>query len=227
MEGVLDELDGEKVTIDPGQHSASDIYKLMVGAIVPRPIAFVSTISSDGVRNLAPFSFFTGISANPPVICFSPMVRGSDGQRKDTLHNIEATGEFVVNVVSEEFAAQMNRCSAEFPPEVDEFEISGLTPVPSERVKPPRVRESRIQMECRLLQVVHVSPKPLGGSIVLGEVLRFHVEEALFDNFRIDPDRLHAIGRMGGPTYARTTDRFELPRPTLADFDLEAVKRGG
>jgi flavin reductase (DIM6/NTAB) family NADH-FMN oxidoreductase RutF len=227
MEGVLDELDGEEVTIDPGQHSASDIYKLMVGAIVPRPIAFVSTISPDGLRNLAPFSFFTGISANPPVICFSPMVRGSDGQRKDTLHNIEATGEFVVNVVSEEFAAQMNRCSAEFPPEVDEFEISGLTPVPSERVKPPRVLESRIQMECRLLQVVHVSPKPLGGSIVLGEVLRFHVEEALFDNFRIDPDRLHAIGRMGGPTYARTTDRFELPRPTLADFDLEAVKRGG
>lgn len=215
------------MTIDPEQHTPNDVYKLMVGAIVPRPIAFVSTLSAAGVRNLAPFSFFTAVSANPPVICFSPMVRASDGQRKDTLHNIEATGEFVVNVVSEEFARQMNQCSAEFPPDVDEFAISGLTPVASELVKPPRVRESHIQMECRLLQVVHVSPKPLGGSLVLGEVLRFHVDETLFDDFRIDPGRLRAIGRMGGPIYARTTDRFEMPRPTPADFDLEAAGHGG
>jgi flavin reductase (DIM6/NTAB) family NADH-FMN oxidoreductase RutF len=190
----------------------------MVGAIVPRPIAFVSTISARGVYNLAPFSFFTGISANPPVICFSPMVRGSDGQRKDTLQNIEATREFVVNVVSEEFAAQMNMCSPEFPPDVDEFAISGLTPIPSDLVKPPRVRESHVQMECRLLQVVHVSPKPLGGSIVMGEVLRFHVEDGLIENFKIDPDKLGAIGRMGGPTYARTTDRFDMQRPVASDF---------
>jgi flavin reductase (DIM6/NTAB) family NADH-FMN oxidoreductase RutF len=190
----------------------------MVGAIVPRPIAFVSTISAQGVYNLAPFSFFTGISANPPVICFSPMVRGSDGQRKDTLQNIEATREFVVNVVSEEFATQMNMCSPEFPPDVDEFAISGLTPIPSDLVKPPRVRESHVQMECRLLQVVHVSPKPLGGSIVMGEVLRFHVEDGLIENFKIDPDKLGAIGRMGGPTYARTTDRFDMQRPVASDF---------
>src|SRR5205823_10964099 len=104
----------------------------MVGAIVPRPIAFVSTLSADGVLNLAPFSFFTAISANPPVICFSPMIRSSDGQRKDTLRNIEATKEFVVNIVSEEFAKQMNACSAEFPYGVSEFEKTGLTPVPSD-----------------------------------------------------------------------------------------------
>lgn len=206
------------MTIDPAEHEPSNIYKLMVGAIVPRPIAFVSTISARGVYNLAPFSFFTGISANPPVICFSPMVRGSDGQRKDTLQNIEATREFVVNVVSEEFAAQMNMCSPEFPPDVDEFAISGLTPIPSDLVKPPRVRESHVQMECRLLQVVHVSPKPLGGSIVMGEVLRFHVEDGLIENFKIDPDKLGAIGRMGGPTYARTTDRFDMQRPVASDF---------
>lgn len=199
--------------VDPQAADARDVYKLMVGVIVPRPIAFVSTVSAGGIRNLAPFSFFTGISANPPVICFSPMIRGSDGARKDTLRNIEATGEFVVNIVSEDFARQMNLCSEEFPPEVDEFEISGLTPAPSDLVKPPRVAESRVNMECRLLQVVDVSPKPLGGSIVLGEVLRFHVRDSLFDNFSIDPDRLRPIGRMGGPTYTRTTDRFDMQRP--------------
>ena len=199
--------------IDPARQSARDIYRLMVGAIVPRPIAFVSTVSGDGILNLAPFSFFTGVSANPPVICFSPMIRGRDGQRKDTLNNIEATHEFVVNVVSEDFAPQMNACSVEFPPEVDEFAACGLTPVPSERVQPPRVKESRINLECRLIQVVHVSPKPLGGSLVIGEVVLFHVADELFADFKIDPDKLRPIGRMGGPTYARTTDRFDMTRP--------------
>jgi flavin reductase (DIM6/NTAB) family NADH-FMN oxidoreductase RutF len=205
------------MTITPSEHDYRDIYKLMVGAIVPRPIAFVSTISPEGIRNLAPFSFFTGISANPPVICFCPMNRGSDGGRKDTLRNIEAVKEFVVNVVSEEFAEQMNVSSAEFPPEVDEFEVSGLTPVASDLVKPPRVKESHINMECRLVQIVDVSAKPLGGSLVIGEVLRFHIDDALFQNYKIDPDKLHAIGRMGGPTYTRTTDRFDMIRPKAGE----------
>lgn len=199
--------------IDPSEHDYRDIYKLMVGAIVPRPIAFVSTVSTDGIRNLAPFSFFTGISANPPVICFSPMIRAADGARKDTLCNIEAVKEFVVNIVSEEFAEKMNICAAEFAVEVDEFEMSGLTPIPSELVKPPRVKESHINLECRLMQIVNVSEKPLGGSLVIGEVLRFHIDEALFDQYKIDPDKLHAIGRMGGPTYTRTTDLFDMVRP--------------
>ena len=199
--------------INPSEHDYRDIYKLMVGVIVPRPIAFVSTVSADGTRNLAPFSFFTGISANPPVICFSPMVRASDGARKDTLRNVEAVREFVVNVVSEEFAEKMNICSVEFPPEVDEFEMSGLTPVASDLVKPPRVQESHISMECRLMEIVEVSAKPLGGSLVIGEVLRFHVDDALIDGYKIDPDKLHAIGRMGGPTYTRTTDLFDMVRP--------------
>jgi flavin reductase (DIM6/NTAB) family NADH-FMN oxidoreductase RutF len=204
------------VIIDPAAEAHADIYKLMVGVIVPRPIAFVSTISPAGILNLAPFSFFTAISANPPVICFSPMVRGSGGPLKDTLQNVEATREFVVNVVSEEFAEKMNVCSADFPPEVDEFAASGLTPLPSDRVRPPRVSESKVSMECRLIEVVHVSSKPLGGSLVIGEVLRFHVADVLFDNFKIDPDSLNAIGRMGGPTYSRTRDRFDMPRPVLA-----------
>jgi flavin reductase (DIM6/NTAB) family NADH-FMN oxidoreductase RutF len=201
------------VIINPSEHDYRDIYKLMVGVIVPRPIAFVSTVSADGVRNLAPFSFFTGISANPPVICFSPMVRGSDGAHKDTLRNVAAVKEFVVNVVSEEFAEKMNICSVEFPPEVDEFEMSGLTPIASDLVRPPRVQESHISMECRLVEIVAVSSKPLGGSLVIGEVLRFHVDDMLIDSYKIDPDKLHAIGRMGGPTYTRTTDLFDMVRP--------------
>ncbi len=199
--------------INPAEHDYRNVYKLMVGAIVPRPIAFVSTISADGARNLAPFSFFTGICANPPVICFAPTIRGTDGTRKDTRRNIEAVPEFVVSVVSEEFAEKMNLCSAEVPPEVDEFELSGLTPVASDLVKPPRVAESHISMECRLVQIVEVSAKPLGGSLVIGEVLRFHVDDGLIENYKIDPEKLHAIGRMGGATYTRTTDRFELERP--------------
>ncbi len=199
--------------VDPGATDPRNVYKLMIGAIVPRPIAFVSTLSADGIPNLAPFSFFTGVSAKPPVIAFSPMIRSTDGGRKDTLNNIEATREFVVNIVSEEFAEKMNLCSGEYPPDVDEFKVSGLTPISSDLVKPARVAESHVNMECRLLQIVHVSPKPLSGSIVLGEVLRFHVDDALFDDFRIDPDKLRAFGRMGGTSYARTTDRFDLVRP--------------
>ena len=201
------------MTILPADHPAGDVYRLMTAIIVPRPIAFVSSLSREGVRNLAPFSFFTAVSANPPVVCFAPMIRGRDGTRKDTLNNIEATGEFVVNIVSEEIARPMNECSAEVPPDVDEFALSGLTPVPSERVAPPRVGESHASMECRLLQVVHVSTKPLGGSLVIGEVVVFHVDNPLFHNFSVDPAALRAIGRMGGATYTRTTDRFEMPRP--------------
>jgi flavin reductase (DIM6/NTAB) family NADH-FMN oxidoreductase RutF len=204
--------------INPPDHDYRDIYKLMIGAIVPRPIAFVSTLSREGILNLAPFSFFTGVSANPPVICFSPMIRGSDGNRKDTLNNIETTREFVVNIVSEDFAVQMNICSTEFPPEVDEFQQSGLTPISSDLVKAPRVKESKINLECRLLQVLHVSPKPLGGSLVLGEVLRFHIADELWDDYRIDPNKLRPIGRMGGPTYTRTTDRFDLVRPKAGEI---------
>ena len=203
------------MTIDPSAAGYQNIYKLMVGVIVPRPIAFVSTVSAEGVRNLAPFSFFTGISANPPVICFSPMVRGAGGSTKDTLHNIRETGEFVVNIVSEDFAEQMNACSGDYPPDVDEFTVSGLTPIPSDLVKPARVAESLVNMECRLVQIVDVSSRPLGGSIVLGEVLRFHVADELFDDYRINPDLLRAIGRMGGPTYTRTTDRFNMERPKI------------
>lgn len=200
--------------IDPAGKDPFDVYRLLSGAVVPRPIAFVSTLSSQGVRNLAPFSFFTVISANPPMICFCPMIRGGERPKKDTLVNIEATGEFVVNIVSEDFAAKMNVCSGEYPPEVDEFELSGLTPVPSQVVKPACVKESRVNMECKLHQIVHVSPNFLGGSLVIGEVLRFHVQDSMINQIcEIDADQLNAIGRMAGPVFVRTKDRFEMVRP--------------
>jgi flavin reductase (DIM6/NTAB) family NADH-FMN oxidoreductase RutF len=205
-------------SFDPGRESVQNIYKLMIGSIVPRPIAFVSSLDARGVRNLAPFSFFTGVSADPPVILFCPAVRTEDTGRglaahKDTLLNVIATREFVVNVVTEGIAEKMNLTSAQVLPDVDEFELAGLTPQPSELVKPPRVAESPVQMECRLRQIIEVSDRPSGGSIVLGEVVRFHVDDALVENFRIHPEKLAAIGRMGGATYVRTRDRFDLKRP--------------
>jgi flavin reductase (DIM6/NTAB) family NADH-FMN oxidoreductase RutF len=205
-------------SFDPARESVQNIYKLMIGTIVPRPIAFVSSLDGHGVRNLAPFSYFTAVSADPPVVLFCPSVRRDDPQRglvahKDTLLNVIATREFVINVVTEAIVDKMNLTSAQVPPEVDEFELAGLTPLPSELVKPPRVAESPVQMECRLRQIVEVSDRPAGGSIVLGEVLRFHVREDLVENFRVDPEKLAAVGRMGGPTYVRTRDRFDLKRP--------------
>jgi flavin reductase (DIM6/NTAB) family NADH-FMN oxidoreductase RutF len=165
------------------------------------------------VLNLAPFSFFTVASANPPVLVFTVSRRGTPDSRKDTLHNIVTTREFVVNVVSEEFGEKMNLCSGEYPPETDEFEVSGLTPIPSDLVKPPRVAESHVNMECRLLYTIEMSGLTSGGNLVLGEVIRFHIDDAYVSNYRIDADKLRAIGRMAGNSYTRTTDRFDMIRP--------------
>jgi flavin reductase (DIM6/NTAB) family NADH-FMN oxidoreductase RutF len=205
-------------TLNAADLSPQENYKLLAGTILPRPIAFVSTQDQQGIRNLAPFSFFTVASANPPIVVFCPMVRPPNERQlpstKDTLSNIAATREFVLNIVSEDFIEKMNQTAAEVPSSVDEWELSGLTPVASELVQPPRVAESRMQMECRLLQLVVASAKPLGGTLVLGEVLRFHVAEDIIDDrYTIDPDKLNAVGRMAGASYIRTTDRFDLERP--------------
>jgi flavin reductase (DIM6/NTAB) family NADH-FMN oxidoreductase RutF len=202
---------------DPAVLGPEGNYKLLSGAVVPRPIAFVSTLDAAGVRNVAPYSFFTVASANPPVLCFCPSVRKPQpglAAHKDTLANVRATGEFVVNIVSEDYVAKMNAAAAQVSPEVDEFTLAGLSAVPSERVGAPGVGESRVRMECRLLQVVEVSDLPMGGSLVLGQVVRFHVaDEVLREGLHIDAGSLDAVGRMAGSTYARTTDRFELERP--------------
>jgi len=202
----------DKLDIDPSAVPAANTYKLLIGSVVPRPIAFVSTLSPEGVPNLAPFSFFNVICANPPVVSFACGVRVPP---KDTLANVRATGEFVVNIVTEEIAERMNLCSGEYEAVVDEFQLSRLTQAPSDLVRPPAVCESPVNMECKVLQIIDVSTQPLGGSLVIGQVVRFHIDRAIFENFRIDPDKLHAIGRMGGNGYSRTRDRFEMIRPQL------------
>ena len=202
--------------VDPAQTAPGNIYKLLIGSITPRPIAFVSTVNKDGINNLAPYSFFTGVSANPPVIGFSPMIN-MEGRLRDSRLNIEAYEEFVVNVVSEDIAEQMNATAVDVPPEVDEFELSGLTPVPCNIVKAPRVKEARISMECKLVQVVELSKEKLSGAFVMGEIVQFHIADEIFDNYRIDADKLNTVGRMGGISYTRTTDRFDLQRPDLEE----------
>jgi flavin reductase (DIM6/NTAB) family NADH-FMN oxidoreductase RutF len=209
-------LDNTIVSFNPADYQPHQVYKLMTGIIVPRPVALVSTVDRDGVPNLAPFSFFTGVGSNPPTVLFCPVVRarGAAGDiRKDTLRNVEETGEFVINVVSDEIAAAANATAAEVPPEVDEFVLSGLTPQASEVVRPPRVAESPAQMECKLLQVIYTGHAPGAGVIVLGEIVRFHVRASLVEDFRVDPAGLDAVGRMAGNTWARTRERIELIRP--------------
>lgn len=208
----MDTMPSDKIVIDPCAHAATEIYKLLIGSVVPRPIAFVSTISAEGIPNLAPFSFFNVICANPPVVSFASGFRTPE---KDTLANVRANGEFVVNIVTEEIAEQMNLCSGDYQAGVDEFKVSGLTPAPSDLIRPPRVAESPMNMECKVLQILDISTRPMGGSLIIGEVVRFHMRRAMMHDFRIDPDELRAIGRMGGSEYTRTRDRFEMLRPRV------------
>lgn len=200
--------------IDPSTLPWREAYKLLIGSVLPRPIAWVSTVGTDGSLNLAPFSFFTGICANPLTICFAPMVSGETGGKKDTLRNIEATGEFVVNIVTEENAPGMNETATAFPPEVSEFDAVGLTPVPSVAVRPPRVAESPIHLECTCRQIIALSEEPGGGWLVLGQVVRIHLQDKLYQAGRIDTGRLRPVGRLAGNAYARVTDTFELVRKT-------------
>src|SRR5262249_41892164 len=162
--------------------------------ITPRPIAWVSSISEQGQTNLAPFSFFNGVCPNPPTILFCP-TNSRHGKPKDTLVNIEATREFVVNVVPDALGARMNATSQEFPPEVSEFAACGVASSPSIKVKPPRVKESPVNIECELHDIVRIGEGPLSGHIVIGRIVMIHVDEKVLDNSgQIDPARLDTIG---------------------------------
>jgi flavin reductase (DIM6/NTAB) family NADH-FMN oxidoreductase RutF len=201
--------------IDPASTPARDFYRLLISCVTPRPIAWMSSISPKGVPNLAPFSFFNGIGANPPSVLFCP-VNHRDGGKKDTLINVEATKEFVVNIVPFALAAPMNETSAELPYEQNEFEFAKVTPQPSVKVKPPRVKESPIHMECVVHQIVNVGTGPLGANVVIGRVVWMEINDAVLDaDKQIDPRKLDTIGRMGGSYYTRTTELFDLPRPQV------------
>jgi flavin reductase (DIM6/NTAB) family NADH-FMN oxidoreductase RutF len=209
--------------IDPALLPPSERYKLLIGGIIPRPIALVSSISPDGRVNLAPFSFFNGVGSDPMTLLFCPANK-PDGSDKDTLKNVLSpteggTGEFVVNTVSESFARQMAACAEPMPHGESEFDLSGLTPAPSVRVRPPRVAESPLSFECITDRVIRLNPGvPAGGNIVIGRVVHVHARDGLINERRhVDPAAMQAIGRMGGLGYCRTRERFEMPmgRPAL------------
>jgi flavin reductase (DIM6/NTAB) family NADH-FMN oxidoreductase RutF len=191
-----------------------EMYKILTGCILPRPIAWVSSIDSRGQLNLAPFSFFTVASVSPPVLCFSPLIDGSRG-KKDTLVNIRQTGEFVVNIVSRELSVKMNQTSAAYASDVNEFEQTELTAQPSLSVKAPGVAEAKVRFECRLRQVVSLGTAPLAGNLVLGDVVYLHLAPEIYRDGRVDTEALDAIGRLGGDSYATTRDQFRIARPVL------------
>lgn len=198
--------------IDPETESPSFVYSTMIRAITPRPIAWVSTISPGGITNLAPFSYFNGVCSKPAALMFSPVNR-PDGSKKDTVRNIESNGQFVVNLVPFSVAEPMSKTASEFEYETSEFESVGLTQKPSERVEPPGVAESPIQFECELIQIVPVGEGPLAANVIIGKILLMNVDDNILnDKGKIDPNLLDTVGRMGGLTYCRTTERFELGR---------------
>ena len=186
--------------------------RVLTGVIVPRPIAFVSSVSTEGIVNLAPFSFFNAMAYDPATIVLG-ISRSAGWKEKDTLANIEATGEFVVNVVVDDIAEAMNSTAAEFPTDVDEFEVGGLTEAPSEMVRAPRVAESPVNMECRLNQVVAVGDGTK-HAIVIGEIVLMHIRDDIINGHRINHQRLKPVGRLAGNMYCTTHDVYELVRPT-------------
>jgi flavin reductase (DIM6/NTAB) family NADH-FMN oxidoreductase RutF len=203
-----------EMKIDPDSLDARDVHELMVGCVTPRPIAFVSTIGADGVYNVAPFSFVTLMSMHPAVVGFA-IGRRRGGSKKDTLVNIEFSRDFVINIVSESIAQAMNQASGDYPSDVDEFKEAGLTPLESDRVRPPRVAESPIHLECRLMQVMEFGAPPRIHNFVVGEILRIHVRDDLVVDGAVKADRLNAIGRLGEDFYCRTRDIFEMKRPAV------------
>lgn len=197
--------------LDPARLEAMEVYRLLTNFVVPRPIAFVSSVSAEGVANLAPFSYFNLGGINPPSLVFSPVTSPGDGD-KDTLVNIRATGEYVINLVTLDIVMGMNETSFGFPSHVDEWEVSGLTPVPSAVVGPARVLESPVSFECRLFEVVSHGAGPGAANYVIGEVVQMHVEESVLGAMEEFP----AVSRLGGPHYLDlgAMERFSLERPT-------------
>jgi flavin reductase (DIM6/NTAB) family NADH-FMN oxidoreductase RutF len=190
-----------------------DAYGWMISTILPRPIAWVSTISAAGKTNLAPFSFFQGVTANPPTLMFVP-VNTRDGSKKDTVRNIEAVPEFVVNLVPFALAEQMNNCSAMLPYGESEFEKFGIQSIASERVRPPRVAAAPVAFECTLDRFVHIGEGPIAANVIFGRIRVAHIHDSVIgSDGEIDPGKLDLIGRMGGDTYTRTTQRFDVERP--------------
>lgn len=199
--------------LDFSSLSARDAYRWMISTIVPRPIAWVSTISPDGATNLAPFSFFQGVCANPPTLMFVP-VNNRQGDPKDTIRNIEAVPEFSVNLVSHKLGQHMSNTAALLPYGESEFATFGIEPAGSEKIRPPRVAAAPVAYECILDRIVHIGEGPLAANVVFGRILALHMrDELLGDDGLPDTRKLDLIGRMGGDDYTTTRDTFTMERP--------------
>lgn len=207
----------------PSQLAHRELYNILISTVVPRPIAWVSSLSAAGQPNLAPFSFFNAVCAKPPLLAFAPGMRAQKppaaadaaGVPKDTLRNVRETGEFVINLVSFELAEAMNLTSGDYEAGINEFEIAKIESVQSTVVRPRRVAQSPISFECKLHQILDFNPEPEGGSLVIGEIVSIHMDERHLKEGRIDRNSLDLIGRMGGMQYTRTTQRFEMVRPKV------------
>ena len=207
--------------VKPQDLAHREMYRLLVTCVVPRPIAWVSTTDSNGVDNLAPFSFFNALCATPPLLGFCPGIRSQELREargtgiKDTLRNIRETSEFVVNLVPLALAEQMNLTAGEYDASVDEFEVAGVTKRKSQMIRPPQVAESPVNFECKVFQILDFGTETLGGSLVIGEIVQVHLAEEILRDGRVDGRALDMVGRLGGTEYTRTRERFKMERPGL------------
>ena len=214
-----------KKEFDPKKLGIRDSYHLMISGIVPRPIAFVSSLSKNKEVNLAPYSFFNGFGANPPIVGFSPALSGRTGEPKDTLLNIQETKEFTISITNSDMVGQVSLSSCEYERSIDEFKKAGLTKQKSSVVKPPFVKESPFVMECKLHDIIYLGNKPASGNLILGEIVRFHVsDKVLDDNDRVDPILLDAVSRMGGAWYSKSNKGlFEFKKPRWNGLGFDSI----
>lgn len=200
------------LTIDPQSTPTPDLHQYLIGSVAPRPIAFVSSLSAEGEPNVAPYSFFNVFGSNPPIAVFSSNRRVRDHSTKDTLGNVEATGEVVINLVNYAMVHQMTLASVEYPRGVNEFEKAGLTPLPADLVKPFRVKESPVQMECKVEQMIPTGEGGGAGTLIVCRIVRIHIDEAIIDERgRIDPHKADLMGRMGRAFYCRASGEAVFP----------------
>ena len=206
----------EMLSLDPKELSVPQVHRYLLGAIGPRPIAFASTIDENGIPNLAPFSFFNVFSANPPILIFSPARSGRSNTTKDTFENVKVVRECVINIVNYSIVEQMSLASSPFEKGVDEFVKSGLTPIPSDVVRPFRVKESPVQFECAVNEIIELGTEGGAGNLIICEVKRIHIQEAVLDSEQmIDQEKIDLVARMGGNWYCRAdkNSMFEIAKP--------------
>ena len=203
------------LSVDPKSLKVAQVHGYLLGAVAPRPIALVSTVDADGNPNLSPFSFFNVFSANPPIAIFSPARRGRDNTTKHTFENAKVHKECVINIVNFDMVQQMSLSSTEYPKGVSEFVKSGLTPIASDVVKPQRVMESPVQLECIIKEVIELGTGGGAGNLIVSEVVRIHINESVLDeNGRIDPIKIDQVARLGGDWYTRAKDGlFSVAKP--------------